>query len=644
MGLVICCVQRVIDRLKRWAYLGFMPQPIQSTIQSAPPAQSLGRQKPAGSTKDQVTLPLRWVLTGILGALMLSFAIALFWIAFGAGFKNTDELLRDKAQLFLEMMTTRLDQHVQPAKELSAYLADRMADGSLDPKDRGNLKQALSYTFASAPQLNAAVYVDVDGWYLTVFQDQDGVIRSEIVDWQADQAIATQILDLHTMPRGEVFWGAPIYSEAAETSLIFVGQPVYIDDVLRGTVVATLRLEDLAAFIADLGKSVQATAFIIYDQTHVLAHPKLTDPQGLIGLGTPLPTVADLDDPVLGGFRSGDWQKKLLHSNTNGHHNEIDGRDYIYLYRDLPDFRPKMWTVGAYFHEEIVGEQFRRLFSAFGLALAALVAAILLCLFIAHKMARPAVTTAHAAMQVSRLELDQITPLPRSMIKEPDEIGLAFNRMIHALTFFARYVPKALVQKLIAVGELPPPEERSLTVMFTDIRGFTSLASQLGPTETAKLLNEHFAILGDIIERHGGTVDKYMGDGAMAFWGAPDAMADHAHKACAAALEIRTAIIAHNAQSSAPVAMRIGIATGRILVGDIGSAARMNYTVVGEAVNVAQRLESFGRELLAGEDVAILIDRATAAGVELTDRIRDEGEHRLRGLNRTMQIYSLRPA
>ena len=147
--------------------------------------------------------------------------------------------------------------------------------------------------------------------------------------------------------------------------------------------------------------------------------------------------------------------------------------------------------------------------------------------------------------------------------------------------------------------------------MFTDVSGFTRTASLLSPSQTARFLNAHFALVGRCLEAEGGTIDKYMGDGLMAFWGAPDAQPDHVERACRAAQAIAQAVATDNeirgTMGLGRVQMRIGISTGPALVGNIGAPNRVNYTLVGDTVNVAQRLEQLGKDLPGADDVTTLI-------------------------------------
>jgi adenylate cyclase len=161
-------------------------------------------------------------------------------------------------------------------------------------------------------------------------------------------------------------------------------------------------------------------------------------------------------------------------------------------------------------------------------------------------------------------------------------------------------------------------ENCELTVLFTDVRNFTPLSERLSPAELVAFLNRLHGGLGDEIAREGGVIDKFIGDSVMAFWNAPLRQPDHARCACAAALKMRAVIQDMNARkayglpdevaSTTPIEIGVGINTGLACVGNVGSAARFNYSAIGDAVNVAARAEAACKDL--GYDLVIC--RSTA--------------------------------
>ncbi|MGB0867295.1 MAG: adenylate/guanylate cyclase domain-containing protein [Granulosicoccaceae bacterium] len=189
---------------------------------------------------------------------------------------------------------------------------------------------------------------------------------------------------------------------------------------------------------------------------------------------------------------------------------------------------------------------------------------------------------------------------------------LAHERMWKA---FKQYVPPAVAAQYSAQQESRQlgNESRELSILFCDIHGFSSLSEQLEPARLSHLLNRYFDMVSDVIVKHNGTIDKFMGDAVMAFWGAPQAMEDHAERAVLAAIEIQQNIdeLAKDWRLAQlpSVKVGVGVATGPSFVGHLGSHHRMSYTVIGDTVNTAQRLEKATREYR----VPIIVSQATVA-------------------------------
>ncbi|MDM0052650.1 CHASE2 domain-containing protein [Variovorax sp. J22R115] len=182
---------------------------------------------------------------------------------------------------------------------------------------------------------------------------------------------------------------------------------------------------------------------------------------------------------------------------------------------------------------------------------------------------------------------------------------------------FGTYVPPELVSEMRADPERYSmrAESKDLTVMFCDMRGFTKMAEQMTPLDLQDFLNAVFSRLTEVISAHRGTVDKYMGDCVMAFWGAPVDMSNHADLAVRAAVEMAAAVrelnAAHRQNGRPEISIGIGINSGVMSVGDMGSAVRRSYTVVGDAVNLASRIEAlggrYGVEIVASEATQRLV-------------------------------------
>eukprot|EP01012_Entosiphon_sulcatum_P004671 TRINITY_DN1191_c0_g2_i1.p1 TRINITY_DN1191_c0_g2~~TRINITY_DN1191_c0_g2_i1.p1 ORF type:complete len:790 (+),score=104.88 TRINITY_DN1191_c0_g2_i1:23-2371(+) len=195
-----------------------------------------------------------------------------------------------------------------------------------------------------------------------------------------------------------------------------------------------------------------------------------------------------------------------------------------------------------------------------------------------------------------------------SAVREVRQLQRAFTAMVVTLESFSCYVPVGVVQRIIRRGKLPKleMEERTLTVAFIDIKGFTELSAEMPPDEVVLLLSETLTMLTNFVAINHGIVDKYIGDCVMALWNAPDALEDHQAKACRTAIECVAGMSGLGARLGTlglpPVSFRVGISSGVARIGNVGCHERFNYTAVGDTVNIASRLESankmFGTSVL----------------------------------------------
>ncbi|HEX6103033.1 MAG TPA: adenylate/guanylate cyclase domain-containing protein [Alphaproteobacteria bacterium] len=224
-----------------------------------------------------------------------------------------------------------------------------------------------------------------------------------------------------------------------------------------------------------------------------------------------------------------------------------------------------------------------------------------------------------AHVQAFRPERIRRRPSP---IAELDELSDALVRMGAGLASFRKYLPAELVRTLVARGieARPGGEQQVLSVLFTDLAGFTGLSERLG-SAVVPILTQYLSRASAAIHAEGGTIDKFIGDAVMAFWGAPLPDSDHAVNACRAALRLReiTAVLrAAGPEEARGLSIRIGLNTGPMLVGNIGSEERLSYTVIGDAVNLASRLEGLNK--LYGTEIIIGEATRTAAGPRIVAR------------------------
>lgn len=220
--------------------------------------------------------------------------------------------------------------------------------------------------------------------------------------------------------------------------------------------------------------------------------------------------------------------------------------------------------------------------------------------------------------------------------------ALVRQRARQTRAMLAQYLPPAVVGRLIAHPELLRlgGEAREVTLMFTDLANFTTLSEQLSAEQTVEVLTGYFNAMTPIVHATGGTVDKFIGDAVMAFWGAPLEDPQHAEHAVAAAIAMQQAmqklVDDLAARGLPPIRMRIGLHTGRVVVGNVGSEQRFSYTAIGDAVNLAARLEGANKAFGTG----ILLSEATAAQLPGSVALRALDDVIVKGKTEPVRVFT----
>ena len=597
----------------------------------------------AGKRRDQGwRLPIAAFQGLALGGLVFLTLSGLLVVTLYTAYRNTDELLEDKSRLLLGSLTTATSLYLDAAQAQVDYIGGLIEEGELDPDDHRRLYDILAAGVAATQQVHGVLYIDARGWMMTASRAQDGTIVRKFESWQNDPQIAEAMAAAAAREGNAAYWGRPAFADDVGT-VLNLRRPVR-RGALVGMVVAGLTIAELSEFVAGLESESGQNAFILYDREYVLAHTALIqDFQGL-GPDRPLPRVTEVGDPILFEIWSEGWQEHRLNIGV-GHQITFDGDgdDYVFLYAPLADYADMPWLVGSYFREDDIGSQVIRVFQTAMIGVAGIVLALVVAFLLGRMLRTPITQLAEAATMVQDLTLDRVPTLPRSHLRELDDAMGAFNSMVGGLKAFALYLPHDLLRHLLARGDPATiaSETREVTVLFTDIVGFTSRTERLSAEDTATFLNHHFALVSRCIEAEGGTIDKYIGDASMALWNVAEEQPDHATRAVRAAQAISAALAADNAGRAQPVRLCIGVHSGPVVVGNIGSATRMNYTVVGDTVNTANRLESLGRELLPDAEVAVLLSAATVEALPIGLQVVSLGRHILRGRDAPTEVFAL---
>ena len=571
------------------------------------------------------TRPSGWPITRLLSVLLVGLVLVammpVIGLAYYAAQSNYETSSRENNELLVDLIEQRLQAHLRPVHDQLGFVADAVARGTVDFDDPKQWHVFALGSLAAVPQARGLVVVPLDGEPSRFTRDERSVAPAQL----GKMAFTAGLLDRGRTMQGPS-WGEPTWSEVFGEPILPVVAPLRVRQQYRGVIAAAVGTSNLSLFLKGLELPGERTPFVLAGRDHVLAHPYLSKEQGIRerqGKGR-LFKLDELKDPVLAAIWQPDANELVWFregGTTQGHWNWVGDRSFGWIYRPLHEFAPAQLLVG--FHvsgrESAWARWIVRGIGIAGIVLMLITAA--LAVLLGRRLAQPVLALADAAGAVERLELDRLPELGDAKVREINQANRAFERMARALKLSATYLPRALVARLTTLqGRLPASEDRPITVMFCDLEGYTAFSRGRPAAETAAYLNSLLARIGPAIEATGGTIDKYIGDGVMAFWGAPEPVADHARAACFGALAVMQEVEGFNAERrgrGVPTCrMRIGLHTGTVLVGNVGFAGRVDYTAIGEAVNVAARLEQFGRHASADGDVLIVVSASCRAAAK----------------------------
>ena len=392
-------------------------------------------------------------------------------------------------------------------------------------------------------------------------------------------------------------------------SIAYAG-PIDVYQERQGVLAIIIEYSRLAHFLAQLEVGRTGTAFIFDDSGELIAAPDkdADELHPAMGQEVLLPQARMVLTQAGDAGKKEAWRQRL----TSG------GAAYEVALTPLPFPGWRLATVipEAEFLAPVEAT-LRRLIV--GLGIGALLAALLSAMLARSVIAAPLARVVGEIRHVESFALEQVRRHP-SRLTELSSLSGAIAEMAAGLSAFRKYIPADLVRLLLRQGVEAKPGGtiQELTVMFIDVAGFTGLSERMGD-RVVPLLSGYLDLASEIIDGHDGTIDKFIGDAVMAFWGAPTPQSDHALLCCRAALAFRSALEAAPLadDQGQPLQVRIGINSGRVLVGNIGSELRLNYTVIGDVVNVASRLEGankhYGTRILIGAETRRLAGDALIA-------------------------------
>ena len=420
-----------------------------------------------------------------------------------------------------------------------------------------------------------------------------------------------------------------------------IAAPFYADGKIAGVAAADITLDGLSQYLSENKLSPGTVSYILDDHGGVIANSERLKTYTSKAGRVELEHITSLDDelPAI-AYSSRPRHNEMLFPFTHA------GKEYVASLATLPPEFGKQWQLFIITPLQDFTSLFDRhnnRLLIFGLL--AIAVQILIIYFLAGALAAPLERLALKVGRIENLETGNL-PSPDSPIREVAVLSKAVDTLGTTVKSFAAFVPVGLVRQLLQSDQKLELGGHSqfLTVFFSDLEAFSTLSEAVPAQDLLLRVSAYLELVTKAVNDEAGTIDKFIGDGVMAFWGAPALLDDHAWRACVAALRIEQGMTLLNerwvAEGHKPLNVRIGLNSDAVLVGNIGSRERMGYTVIGDGVNVAARLEGLNKEY--GTHICISHGVFKEAGERLC--VRPIEDVAVRGRRTKIPVYELRGA
>ncbi|MGA0405872.1 MAG: adenylate/guanylate cyclase domain-containing protein [bacterium] len=436
----------------------------------------------------------------------------------------------------------------------------------------------------------------------------------------------------------KIFWTDTYIFFTAQKPGITVAEPYFnaFGDLI-GVVGVDIELDQLSVFLEDQQVGKEGLIFIFDKEGKIIAFPKIKLMKMENEKLRPI-QFTELDFPsvqkaINSYFETGEQYFTVTENGIN----------YFSVFTPFPSNFGKDWLIGIVVPEDDFIGFFKEMQTGIVLiSLCVLLASIGIAWWLSNSISRPIERITEEQKRIEGMNLEGEFNIDSS-IREVEALSHGMVAMRNSLKAFQSYIPAELVRQLIQQGEGATlgGRERTLSILFADIANFTTISENMDPEPLMLQLSDYLGMLAETIRFNHGTVDKYLGDGVMAFWGAPVPSAQHAIHACQAALNCSKGIQEMNRswelKGKKPFWSRFGIHTGVTLVGNLGSQSRMNYTVVGDSVNLASRLEGVNK--IYKTEIIVSSDTRDAAKKDFL--FRPLGSVAVKGKKQEVEIYEL---
>jgi adenylate cyclase len=476
-------------------------------------------------------------------------------------------------------------------------------------------------------------FLDKDGSTITERTSKDVTYDPRRRPWYKAAANGTEVIAV-----------VPYVTATTRSLGLTLATPMSKDHAV--VVGADVLLETLSSLLAKEAVSAHARGYVFDDQKRIIVHSDraMMDLilENLAGGPRGKPAALSLPDPVLDAVRvlldaKGDQPEGTVSFLVDGqpYRAEISSVGFSGLVEGNT-------VVIAAPLSDFTGASVRLLQKALLISGILLLAGIVAALLIARLVSNSLSSLTADARQIGDLEFNQQSAI-QSHIAEINTLAGALGSARDAIRTFALYVPRELVRRIVASGQAAAGSavRQDVTIIFTDIRDFTTISERHSPEEVVSLLSGYFQLMNDIVEAHKGVIVQYLGDSIYAMWNAPTPDPEHVDDGCRCALALKAGVDEYNernrAQGMPELITRYGVHTGAAVVGSVGALTRRQYTAMGDTVNVASRLEGLNKEF----GTTILASEAVKARADKSFHFRPLGLTRAKGRAEQVEVFEL---
>ena len=594
----------------------------------------------------RLAVPFSVTLLGLMGLIVVPLAGALFWLGADAVDSLEERLVRQR----LRALDTAVGNFLANELQIIIAAGATLAEGPTFHPDAGewaiSTRSRQLVALLGRQKLMAAAYVGyADGRFLYAGRTET-LSDEQRLDYgaPAERVIVVRRIEGDGAQRTETWWferpdGTRSESRSRPADYDPRKRPWYIEALERQApaltdpyVFANADVVGVSAAVPLPGSGGAFGFDVTLDTLSSLVADLKITPNAIIMVGNAAGDAfiqSRACSPLAAGCLAGGGEARLALIDAirdsggarpiNRHAGKAE-RTYELFVEPMPPTLGRQFVVAAAVPVVELTADSRALLNNSALAAAiAIGLAVLAALAGSMVLSRPLGRIAHVTDRIRRLDFSEHAPV-ESRIAEVQQLSHSVEHMRDGLEVFGRYVSRGLVERIMRTpgGTGTRGVRRDLTVMFTDIEGFSRISETLPPEVLTRRLSHYFEALGSAIATNNGTIDKYIGDSIMAYWNAPEPDEDHLAHACRAALQVagasRHLAVKWHARGRPVFRTRIGVHTGPAVVGDVGTKERVNYTLVGTVANQASRLEGlnkvYGTEVLvSGEVVAKVSDR-----------------------------------